>query len=187
MIPVDITMSFMVGMALALVVREKLRNIESIFYNKYLFITLLWTALLFMQSTLLFLHHWAAWDFMYYINPDYLNPYLTIFFPSLIVAMSLFGFMLTHYLLKKGNGKLGSFILIGVVILFCAFLLLTLDRWVFHVSADCPIGNSLMVCTGWENAPWMRETPKILMNLIVAGIVDLIPLVYIFFRFWKEK
>ena len=33
MIPVDITMVFIVGMSLALVVRKKLRNIESIFYD----------------------------------------------------------------------------------------------------------------------------------------------------------
>ena len=171
-------MSFIVGMSLALVVREKLRNIKSIFYNKYLFITLLWTALLFMPSTLLFLFNWTAWDLMYYIDPATLNPYLMIFFPGLIVAMSVFGFMLAHHLIRKGKEKHAAFILIAVVILFCAFLLLTLDRWFFHLTKDFAV---------WQSAPWVFSSPEFLINLSVAGIIDLIPLAYIFFRFFKEK
>ena len=177
MIPVDITLSFIVGMSLALVVREKLRNTESIFYNKYLYITFLWTALLFMPSTMLFLYNWAAWDLMYYINPDDLNPYLAIVFPSLIVAMGLFSFMLTHHLLRKNNGKLAAFILIAVVILFCLFLLLTLDRWFFHLTKDF---------AAWQSAPWVFSSPEFLINLSVAGIIDMISLAYVFFRFFRK-
>jgi hypothetical protein len=127
---------------------------------------------------MLFLYNWAAWDLMYYIDPAELNPYLAIFFPSLIVAMGLFGFGLTHYFIRKNNGKLAAFILMGVIIIFCIFLLLTLDRWVFHVTKDFDT---------WQNAPWIFDSPELLMNLFVAGVIDLIPLGYIFFRFLRDS
>jgi len=178
MLPADITMSFVVGIFLALTARKELRNIDSIFYNKYLCITLLWTGVIFMPSTLLFLYDWTAWNLMYYTNPAELNSYiLTIFFPSLIVAMGASGFMLTHHLIRKKDGKcyLPVIILIAVIILFCAFLILTLDRWFFHVSAEFE---------GWKGAPCIIDSQGLLMNLVIVGGINVISLAYILHRFF---
>ncbi|ODS39127.1 MAG: hypothetical protein A7316_00555 [Candidatus Altiarchaeales archaeon WOR_SM1_86-2] len=177
MIPFDITFGFLAGVLLAFAAKKHLKQTE-IFFNKYIYLTLIWAGVIFAPSTMLFQYTWTAWNIMYVVNPATLSPYFIIVVCSSLVIATMLGFMFAHHLIKKGKESIVSACIIALGIFLVLFLFLTPDRS-FHIGTydDLLAGNATPIpnATGF------------LINGIVVGAVDTLSLLYLLVRFFSEK
>ncbi len=176
MIPFDIVVSFVAGQMLALSARKQLKKEPSIFFNVYLFIAALWMAILYAPSAMFFFHNWTDWNVMYIVPPEKLPSYVIWLDCSALFLVLLFGFISAHILIRRGNDKLIVVSSIAAVVALLAFMWITFDRSFFVGSYE-----------EWKagTATWLFSSPVWTAN-IYSGVIDLVPLGYLCYRFLKE-
>lgn len=177
MIPFDITVSFVAGQMLAFSARKQLKSEASLVYNKYLYIAILWMALLYAPSAMFFYHEWTDWNTMYVLKPEDLPGYVIWLDASALVLTIIAGFISAHILIKKekDNGVIVSSV--AALILLGIFLLVTYDRGFY-------VGTYDEWKAGTAGSLWSSD---VLTANIIAGIIDLGPLAYLCYRFLSEE
>jgi hypothetical protein len=173
MIPFDITVSFVAGQTLAYAARKRLRGERSLFFNRPLYLSLLWMVLLYAPSAMFFYHGWTAWNIMYLFDPNppptmspSLSSSIAIWLDSTILTATLMGgFALAHRWIRSGKDRRAIIAPIIAALVLLAFLALTYHRGftvtgysafqalpdkgiVFRWGGDSFWGNSVF----WANA-----------------------------------
>ena len=136
MVPFDMTVSFVAGQTLALSARKELKGEESLFFNRPLYISLLWMVLLYAPSAMFFYHGWTAWNIMYIFDPyppplkdPTLGSSILIWLDcTALILIMMGGFALAHNWIKKGKEKLAVITPIIAVLALVIFLALTFHR-----------------------------------------------------------
>ena len=103
MIPFDLTLGLIAGLLLAYSARVQLRNESNLFFNKYIYIAVLWMAILYAPSTMWFQFEWPFWNTMYFFAPDVLPGYLIWFEATGLLLVVLIGFITGHKLIQNNK------------------------------------------------------------------------------------
>lgn len=136
MVPFDMTVSFIAGQTLALSAKKQLKKEESLFFNRPLYISLLWMVLLYAPSAMFFYHGWTAWNIMYIFDPypppvkdPTLGSSILIWLDSTILTLIFMGgFALAHKWIRKSREKLAIIVPIIAALALIIFLAITYHR-----------------------------------------------------------
>ncbi len=177
MIPFDIVVSFVAGQALAYAARERLREEASLFFNRYLYIAVLWMAFFYAPTDLFFYHGWPDWELMYYVEAARVNPFFTLVFSVILFAAIMAGFISADYLLRMGRDRLVIAMALVLLVLLALFLLATFDRG-YYVGTYAEWQAGLAV-------PLLQT--DLFRYMTALGIVDFTVLGYVYRRFSREE
>ena len=175
MIPFDIVVSFVAGLVLAYAARRQLRGEESLFFNRYIYIAVLWMTFLYGPTDLFFYHGWPDWELMYFVKAETVNPFFTLIFAVSLFASIMAGFISADYLIKKERDRLVIVVSLASLLLLAAFLLATFDRGYYvgtHAEWRAGLGVPLL-------------QTDLFKYMTALGIVDFAVLGYIYRRFGK--
>lgn len=192
MVPFDMTVSFVAGQTLALSARQQLKKEESLFFNRPLYISLLWMVLLYAPSAMFFYHGWTAWNIMYIFDPypppakdpTLLSSILIWLDCTMLTLILMGGFALAHSWIRKGKEKLAILIPIIAVVALVLFLAMTYHRGFtvtsyteFKASVDEGLRFTWGGHSFWgHNVFWANA---------VIMFIDFGPLVYLYYWFNK--
>lgn len=190
MIPFDMTVSLVAGQTLALSARKQLRKEESLFFNRPLYISLLWMVLLYAPSAMFFYHGWTAWNIMYIFDPyppplkdPTLSSSILIWLDCTVLTLIMMGgFALAHSWIRKGKEKLAIIVPVISAIVLIIFLAITYHRG-FNVTSytefmTLPDEGLKFV---WEgNSFWGHD---VFWANFVIMFIDFGPLAYLYYWF----
>lgn len=176
MIPFDLTVSFVAGQLLALSAIKQLKKESSLFFNKYLYIAILWMAILYAPSAMFFFHNWTDWNVMYVLEPEALPSYVIWLDNSALFLAIMFGFILAHILIRKEKEKFVVACSIAALAILFIFMWITYDRS-FYVGTYAEWKTKTAISL-WESPVWTAN--------IYSGFIDLVPLGYLCYRFFKD-
>lgn len=192
MIPFDMTVSFVAGQTLAFSARKQLKKEDSLFFNRPLYISLLWMVLLYAPSAMFFYHGWTAWNIMYIFDPyplpakdPSLGSSILIWLDSTILTLIFIGgFTLAHSWIKKGKERLSIIFPIIALLSLGFFLALTYHRG-FTVTSYTAFKDSVdegLKFTWGGNSFWGH---KVFWSNVVIMFIDFGPLGYLYYFFNK--
>lgn len=193
MVPFDMAVSFIAGQTLALSGRKQLKKEESLFFNRTLYISLLWMVLLYAPSAMFFYHGWTAWNIMYIFDPyppPAMNPTLSssilIWLDStILILIFMGGFALAHNWIRKGRERLAIIVPIIAALALIIFLGLTYHRG-FTVTSYTEFKVSIdegLELTWGGNSFWGSN---VFWANVVIMFIDFGPLLYLYYWFNKR-
>ena len=111
MVQVDIFWSYGLSAGLALAAGPALKNKISFWNNKFITLTLLWTAIIFAPSGIYLLWEFPGWETMFVARNHLSIPtWLVCLFSITNITQGILGFYVTWYFLRKGvSGSLTAF------------------------------------------------------------------------------
>ncbi|MEK7825784.1 MAG: hypothetical protein AAB266_05105 [Nitrospirota bacterium] len=193
MIPFDMTVSFVAGQTLALAARRQLKKEESLFFNRPLYISLLWMVILYAPSAMFFYHGWTAWNIMYIFDPYPLPAKDPTLASSILIWLDcttltlilMGGFALAHTWIRKGRERLAIISPIIAVLALVLFLAITYHRG-FIVTSYAEFKASVdegLRFTWGGNSFWGHD---VFWANAVIMFIDFGPLAYLYYWFNKE-
>lgn len=193
MIPFDMTVSFVAGQTLALSARKQLKNESSLFFNRPLYISLIWMVLLYAPSAMFFYHGWTAWNIMYIFDPypppakdPTLASSILIWLDSTILTLILIGgFALAHNWIRKGKERLAIITSVIAVLVLVLFLAMAYHRGFIVASYTefKALADEGLRFSWGGNSFWGHE---VFWANAVIMFIDFGPLAYLYYWFHKE-
>ncbi len=192
MIPFDMTVAFVAGQTLALSARKQLNKDESLFFNRPLFISLLWMVLLYTPSAMFFYHGWTAWNIMYIFDPyppptkdPTLSSSILIWLDSTILTLIFIaGFTLAHRWIRKGRETLPIIVPIIAALALVLFLAITYHRGftvTSYTELEATVDQGVKFAWGGKSF-WGHD---VFWANVVIMFIDFAPLTYLYYRFNK--
>lgn len=177
MLPLDLTLAFIAGQFLAYAAKTQLKQDNSFYFNTYFMYGLLWLGLFLVPSIMWAMDKWPFFETMYFFSPETLPNYtIALFAVGLLIAFAL-GYYIANYFITNGKEinvlitSLVLFVLIIIVITLLgdrSFVVGTYDEWVAGTAT--PVLES-----------------DLFRTVLLTGSLDLISLLYLYYRINKEK
>jgi hypothetical protein len=173
-IPLDLWISFVLGLVFALSAAPLLAKEESI-VNTYFVRAMVFQVLVFVPIGLFLAWKWTAWSWMYIINPMSHSRYWTLFAVLCYIPAMKFGFHIAYMCIRAGK-KAQAYWYLGTGVLAIGIISFGMFGRLYRVSnAYIPL-KMVHTAPGWFGSGWFLLSMIIIIAIFFGGIAYILKL-----------